>query len=62
MSPLRLGIAVLTVIALAALFLWQSRREEILKACLDSGGVWDGAASACREPIRPILRRDLQRG
>jgi hypothetical protein len=62
MSLWRLSAAVLTVIALAALFVWQSRREEILNACLESGGVWDGPTSACREPVRSILRRDLERG
>jgi hypothetical protein len=61
MSPVRLAIAALTVAVLAGLFIWQSRREEVLKACLAGGGVWDGPASACREPVRPILRRDLER-
>lgn len=62
MSPPRLIVAVLTVIALLALVMWQSQRESIVKACLDSGGLWDGPASTCRQPIRPILRRDLERG
>ena len=61
MSPMRLVIAGLTVVALTALIGWQLRREQIVKACLDSGGAWDGRSSACNPPLRPILRRDLQR-
>jgi hypothetical protein len=61
MSPIRLAIAGLTVAALAVLIGWQLRREQIVKACLDSGGEWHGRLSACRPPLRPILRRDLER-
>jgi hypothetical protein len=61
MTPLRLLIAALTVVALAGLTGWQLRREQIVKACLDSGGEWHGRLSACRPPLRPILRRDLER-
>jgi len=61
MSPMRLAIAVLTIVALAALLGWHHRREQIVKACLDSGGVWHGPVSACKTPLRPILRRDLER-
>jgi hypothetical protein len=49
------------VVALAGLTGWQLRREQIVKACLDSGGEWHGRLSACRPPLRPILRRDLER-
>ncbi|MBX9589104.1 MAG: hypothetical protein K2X43_07360 [Hyphomonadaceae bacterium] len=61
MSPQRLTIAALTTVALAALVAWQLRREHSVKACLDSGGVWHGPASACKPHRRPILRRDLER-
>lgn len=61
MSPMRLVIAGLTVMALTALIGWQLRREQVVKACLDSGGEWHGRLSACNPPLRPILRRDLQR-
>ncbi len=47
--------------ALTALIGWQLRREQIVKACLDSGGEWHGRLSACKPPLRPILRRDLQK-
>lgn len=46
--------------ALLMLLGWQLHRERLVKACLSSGGAWDGGA--CGPPrLRPILRRDLQR-
>ena len=48
--------------ALLALIGWQAHRERLVKACLDSGSVWEGARSECRPlPVRPILQRDLHR-
>jgi hypothetical protein len=44
-----------------ALLAWQLRREHLVKACLDGGGAWNGAQSTCSGPLRPILRRDLER-
>ena len=61
MSPFRLAVAAIASAALLALIGWQLRREQIVKACLDSGGIWHGPASACKHPLRPILRRDLER-
>lgn len=61
MSPFRLAIAALTSMAVVALLGWQFRREQIVKACHDSGGVWHGPASSCKRLLRPILRRDLER-
>jgi hypothetical protein len=61
MSRLRMLIVLLTVAALLALLSWQLGREQVVKACLDSGGVWYGPESACKPPVRPILRRDLER-
>jgi len=46
---------------LVALLAWQLRREQLVKACLDVGGMWHGPQSACKGPLRPILRRDLER-
>jgi hypothetical protein len=61
MSPLRLTIAVAMSAVIVALLAWQLRREQLVKACLDGGGAWNGAQSACMDPLRPILRRDLER-
>lgn len=55
-------IAALTAVLLAVLVGWQLRREQLVKACIDNGGIWHGPRSACRQlPGRPILQRDLQR-
>ena len=58
MNRTRLVIAGATALLLAVLFGWQIRREQLVRACLDNGGVWHG--SLCR-PLRPIIQRDLQR-
>jgi hypothetical protein len=60
MSRSRLVIAALMLAGLAALMGWQLRREQMVKACLELGGVWHGPLSACRHE-RPILQRDLHR-
>jgi hypothetical protein len=60
MSRARLIIAALTIAGLAFLMQWQFRREQLVKACIDSGGIWHGPLSACRYQ-RPILQRDLHR-
>ena len=59
---LRLFVAVLTLIAPAALFGWQYRRDQLVKACIEGGGAWVGQGSVCRPAVRPILKRDLERG
>jgi hypothetical protein len=60
MTRARLIAALLITAALSVLMGWQVRREQMVKACLQSGGAWDG--SGCGPPtVRPILRRDLQR-
>ena len=61
MSRSRLIVAVLMLVALAALMEWQFRRERLVRACVDGGGVWYGALSACKHQLRPILQRDLHR-
>jgi hypothetical protein len=53
-------IAGLITVALLVLLAWQLHRERMVKACLSSGGAWDGGV--CGPPrLRPILRRDLHR-
>lgn len=60
MSRGRMLVAVVIGAALFMLLGWQVHRERMVKACLASGGAWDG--NACGPPaLRPILRRDLQR-
>lgn len=58
MSRTRVAVAAVTVIVLAVLLGWQVRRERMVRACVEGGGVWHGAVSACR---RPFLQRDLNR-
>jgi hypothetical protein len=59
MSRIRIAIAALTVLGLAGLLGWQYQREQLVKACLDNGGMWYGPQSACKP--RPILQRDYHR-
>ena len=60
MSRARLIIAVLLIVIVGLLFGWQAHREQLVRACLNSGGAWTG--SACGpQPPRPILQRDLRR-
>jgi hypothetical protein len=61
MSRTRLIAAALTLVALAILMEWQFRRERQVRACIDGGGIWHGAQSACKHQQRPILQRDLHR-
>ena len=56
----RLLVVCLILAVLAVLLGWQARREEIVKACLDSGGAWTGNACGPLR-LRPILQRDLHR-
>jgi hypothetical protein len=54
-------LAVCIISALLIFLLsWQVRREELVKACLDGGGVWTGSACGPAR-TRPILLRDLRR-
>lgn len=60
MTPFRLIVVLGLCLLLAMLFGWQWQREQLVKACVEKGGSWDG--SGCGPPrIRPILRRDLHR-
>jgi hypothetical protein len=60
MSRTRLIIAGTTLVALAVLLGWQYKRERMVRACLEVGGVWNGRLSVCRYQ-RPVLQRDLHR-
>jgi hypothetical protein len=56
----RLIVAALMLAGLAMLMDWQLRRERMVRACVELGGVWHGPQSACKHE-RPILQRDLHR-
>ena len=60
MTRLRLVVACLIAVTLLLLLGWQAQREQLVKACLDSGGAWTGSACGPLR-IRPILQRDLHR-
>ncbi len=63
MNRNRLLIAVLAVIALGLLLLWQRQRLDQVQACVAQGGLWDGASSICKpDHNRILIQRDLQRG
>jgi hypothetical protein len=55
----RLIVALLLGGMLVALLGWQLHRERLVKACLSTGGAWDG--QSCGPERRPILMRDLRR-
>lgn len=64
MSPVarRYVIAGLVAVILAGLFVWQHRREDMIRSCLEGGGEWNGAKSQCRYPPgRILIRPDLKR-
>lgn len=60
MSRGRMLAATIIGAALLALLAWQLHRERLVKACLDTGGVWEGNGCGPQRG-RPILRRDLHR-
>ena len=60
MTRLRLMVACLLALALLLLLGWQAQRDQLVKACLDSGGAWTGNTCGPLR-IRPILQRDLHR-
>ena len=60
MTRARLVVACLLAGGLILLLGWQARREQLVKACLDSGGAWTGSSCGPLR-IRPILQRDLHR-
>ena len=54
--------AAVMLAVLGGLLAWQWSRERHMTACQAAGGAWNGAQSRCEPGLRPILRRDLQRG
>jgi hypothetical protein len=60
MSRTRLIAAALLVLVVCLLFGWQAHREQLVRACLNSGGAWTGTACG-PQPLRPFLQRDLRR-
>lgn len=63
MSMWRKLLAIVALVVLVALLAWQWRRERLVSACLQSGGVWDGRQSRCLQPLpSPLLRRGIERG
>ena len=60
MNRMRLLVAFLIALILVLLLGWQAQREQLVKACLDSGGAWTGSTCGPLR-IRPILQRDLHR-
>jgi len=60
MNRTRLLVAFLIALILVLLLGWQAQREQLVKACLDSGGAWTGSTCGPLR-IRPILQRDLHR-
>ena len=60
MSRARLAVMVITLAALVALGWWQYRRTTLVRACAESGKLWDGERCV-QGPGAPILQRELQR-
>lgn len=64
MSPdtRRYVYAAVLLAVLAGVIVWQRQREAQMRACLDTGGDWNGAQSACRYPGgRILIRPDMKR-
>ncbi len=53
----RMIVAVLALAMLGGLLYWRHRREAAIADCLELGGRWEGASSACRMPDNRILTR-----
>jgi hypothetical protein len=60
MSRMRLLVACLIALVLVLLLGWQAQREQLVRACVESGGAWTGSTCGPLR-LRPILQRDLQR-
>lgn len=62
MSRARIGVAITSVAILVGLLQWQRHRNQLVNACVQSGGIWNGTASKCTPmPGGPLLQRDLRR-
>ncbi|MEM7775505.1 MAG: hypothetical protein AAF732_07835 [Pseudomonadota bacterium] len=61
MTPARITIAISVAIALGLLMLFNTYRWQLVQACHERGGIWDGADSRCRLIPSVIIKRDLER-
>jgi hypothetical protein len=58
----RFLIAGVVSLILVLLLTWQHHRIKLVTACMDRGGVWNGATSICRPDLgRITIQRDLRR-
>jgi hypothetical protein len=58
----RIVAAAIMATLLLGLILWQNHRWNLVSACHNNGGVWDGQSSKCRlVPARIFIGRELQR-
>jgi hypothetical protein len=58
----RFLIAGVASLVLVLLLTWQQHRLKLVTACVDNGGIWNGAASTCRPDLgRITIQRDLRR-
>lgn len=58
---LRTVAASAMILLLAVLLYWQHVRFEIVSACRDQGGVWDGAEGRCKLVPPIYLERGIKR-
>ncbi len=49
------------IVLLTALLYWQHVRFELVNACHEQGGVWDGAAGRCKMVPPIYLERGIKR-
>ena len=55
-------ISGVVTLALVLLLTWQQHRVKQVTACVDRGGLWNGASSTCRPDLgRITIQRDLRR-
>ncbi len=56
----RLLVSVALGLIVAALMVWQYRRNALVRGCIEEGGIWTGVG--CRpDPGRIHIQRELQR-
>jgi len=58
---LRTLAASVMIMLLAVLLYWQHVRFQLVNACHDQGGVWDGAAGRCKMVPPIYLERGIKR-
>jgi hypothetical protein len=58
----RFIIATCVSLVLVLLLVWQKHRVNLVTACADRGGLWNGKTSTCRPDLgRITIQRDLRR-